>query len=86
MLESAGKGLIWSEKMGEAGNWGIGVLKIFVYIYKYTSPYNMYPDGSLRTLPFLIIVLAIVMNSCESPANQNTQNQFYIQPQCVILS
>ena len=33
--------------------------------------YNTYPDGSLRTLSFLIIVLATVMSS-ESVAKQNT--------------
>ena len=71
ILGSAGSGSIWSENIGEAGYWGTAILgndKLLYFVF--TSQSLAYPDGSLRTLLFVIIALATV-STVESVPNLN---------------
>ena len=74
----SGRGFIWSENIGEAGTWGTAVLKAkvvsiimcMVTNQHWNHSYPLVEDGSLKPLPFLITVLAIVSSS-EPAANHN---------------
>ena len=61
-LGSGGRGSIWIENTGETGYWGTAVLCNVSCCTSHLLLHSQitYPDGSLRTLLFVIIVLAIV--------------------------